>query len=68
MVYQLDQNGGTLFVEDQFVIDEELEVKDFIDNEEWNRTKLLEVVSDEMIDHISTTIRPAILNNGVDKA
>lgn len=58
--------GALYFLEDDIRGEGEIEVKEFIRNEEWDRRKLLLFISEEMTDHITTNISPTLVENGND--
>ncbi|KAH0696201.1 hypothetical protein KY285_013034 [Solanum tuberosum] len=47
--------------------EEELEVKYFITNDGWDETKLKDLLSEEMVEHIILNIRPKTSEEGIDK-
>ncbi|KAH0651617.1 hypothetical protein KY285_031747 [Solanum tuberosum] len=62
------RQGALYFTEGELTQDEELEVKDFIINDEWNEDKLRSVISEEMVQHITMNIRPILKEGSTDKA
>nr|ANJ02814.1 reverse transcriptase with zinc-finger domain [Solanum demissum] len=53
---------GLHFVDNENVLDEEVEVKQFITNGYWNVQKLQEVLSVDMVQHILDNISPQLVN------
>ncbi|WMV21122.1 hypothetical protein MTR67_014507 [Solanum verrucosum] len=62
------RQGALYFTEGELAQDEELKVKDFIINDEWNEDKLRSVISEEMVQHITMNIRPILKEGSTDKA
>lgn len=54
------RQGALYHIEDHNVSEEEMEVKEFITNGEWNVEKLKEYLYEEMILHIIENIKPTI--------
>ncbi|KAK6792230.1 hypothetical protein RDI58_011311 [Solanum bulbocastanum] len=60
--------GKEHFTEGEMAQDDELEVKQFIRNNEWDEDKLRSVISDEMVQHILLNIRPNSMEGSTDRA
>lgn len=56
------------FTEGELAEDEELEVMDFIINDEWNEDELRTDISEEMVQRITMNIRPTLKERNIDKA
>lgn len=50
-LYYLEEKGGN---------EEEIEVKEFIEEGEWNLQKLKRVISEEMVEFIAESISPKV--------
>uniref|UniRef100_A0A0V0I4G5 Putative ovule protein n=1 Tax=Solanum chacoense TaxID=4108 RepID=A0A0V0I4G5_SOLCH len=61
------KQGALYFVEGDTVIEEELEVKDFVTAGNWDEIKLLTKLSPEMTDYILESIKPPITGNEIDQ-
>lgn len=62
MVRQLDQiKLGALYYLVEQGKEDEIEVRDFIKNNIWDRRKLCEVIDDSIVDHIIDNISPILL-------
>ncbi|KAH0679660.1 hypothetical protein KY284_020745 [Solanum tuberosum] len=62
------RQGALYFTEGEMAQDEELEVKEFIRNNEWDEDKLRSVISDEMVQHIILNIKPNSMEGSIDRA
>ncbi|WMV24639.1 hypothetical protein MTR67_018024 [Solanum verrucosum] len=62
------RKGALYYTEGNMAQDEKIEVKDFTTNGVWNEHKLKEVISEEMVLHITKNIRPPISEAITDKA
>jgi len=54
------KQGDLYFTEDGDVRVDEIKVKNFVENREWNRQKLRELISEEMTKYIVHNIRPTV--------
>ncbi|KAH0650294.1 hypothetical protein KY284_030206 [Solanum tuberosum] len=61
------KQGALYYIEEQGRGDEEIEVKNFIRNGEWDRQKLRELISAEMTEYIVESIAPNFEEGAVDK-
>lgn len=61
------KQGALYYIEDQNVEEEEVEVRKFIVNGEWDRNKLRELLSEEMIEHILENIIPKVEECAMDR-
>lgn len=55
--------GASYFLENDVREKEELEVKKFVSNGEWDRQKLIDILSEEIIDHIIENISPILVTD-----
>lgn len=55
------KQGALYLTENQRGREEEIEVKRFITNERWDGEMLSQVLSEEMVDHITENISPSLL-------
>ncbi|XP_049362856.1 uncharacterized protein LOC125827594 [Solanum verrucosum] len=62
----LEVRGALYFIEDTVIGEEEVEVKQFIVNGEWDRQRLSNLISEEMTDFIVETIRTIIEEGALD--
>ncbi|KAH0644798.1 hypothetical protein KY284_032682 [Solanum tuberosum] len=62
------RQGALYYTEGELAQEEELEVKEFIENGSWNESKLKMFISDNMVQHIITNIKPNALEESLDKA
>lgn len=60
--------GALYFVNDSPVHNEEAEILEFIENGLWSREKLIGVLSEELVNHITKSITPSIELGKIDKA
>lgn len=55
--------GALYFLEDKIKGDEEIEVKHFIKNGEWDKHKLLNTILVDMVKHIIEHISPRLMED-----
>ncbi|KAF3643159.1 hypothetical protein FXO37_22128 [Capsicum annuum] len=63
----LKAQGALYYVEGETFQDEEIEVKFFITNEEWDKQKLISILSEEMVELILQTVKPTVEGHYNDK-
>ncbi|KAG5572504.1 hypothetical protein H5410_062270 [Solanum commersonii] len=66
--YMWNKQGALYFTEGDTAQEEELEVKDFIRNKDWDVDKLRSVIYEEMVHHITTNFKARSRAVGSDKA
>ncbi|WMV13941.1 hypothetical protein MTR67_007326 [Solanum verrucosum] len=62
------KQGALYYLEEQNHGEEEIEVKQFIQERRWNKGKLNQYVSEEMVQYITENISPVLIETGKDKA
>ncbi|KAG5608379.1 hypothetical protein H5410_019660, partial [Solanum commersonii] len=62
------KQGALYYLEEQNHAEEEIEVKQFIQEGRWNKGKLNQYVSEEMVQYITENISPVLIETGRDKA
>lgn len=60
------KQGTLYYIENQEVGEDEMEVKEVIENGEWNEQKIKSLISNEMVDFIVEHINPKIEECAVD--
>ncbi|XP_060182254.1 uncharacterized protein LOC132611915 [Lycium barbarum] len=62
------KEGALYFVDNELVIDEEIKVREFTSDGEWNFPKLQEFLAEETVEYIQDTISPKLIQANNDKA
>ncbi|WMV24825.1 hypothetical protein MTR67_018210 [Solanum verrucosum] len=61
-----DKGGGALYYVERDNLEEEIEVNFFVTNGGWDKGKLEQYVSQEMVDHICDNITPPVPKGASD--